>query len=132
MKYFLLNKLCNNNLYTYMGIYRPQALSFSFSQKKLLTCAGGPPVVPPSHQPALCYFIRTRTVLGRIPGFRISDIHCLSLLFPSLIFSGPRIFLYPYPGEARKKSEAIYILTEMHSRIRINYPWYFDTLFFYL
>ena len=88
-------------------------------------------------QPPACfvpssYFIRTRMVLGRIPSFRISDTHCLSLLFPSLIFLGPRIFLYPYPGEARKKSEAIYTLTEMHSHIRINYPWYFDTLFFYL
>lgn len=46
-------------------------------------------------------------MLGDIPTFRISDTHSLSLLFPSLISSGSRTFLYSYLGEARNKSEAI-------------------------
>lgn len=64
------------------------------------------------------FFTRPREgVLGRISGFRISGIHCLSLLFPSLIFLGSRIFLYSHPGESRKKSKAIYAMTEMHSHV---------------
>lgn len=46
-------------------------------------------------------------MLGDIPTFRISDTHCVSLLFPSLISSGSRTFLYSSLGEARNKSEAI-------------------------
>ena len=79
------------------------------------------------------FFTRPRRGgVGRISGFRISGIHCLSLFFPSLIFLGSRIFLYSHPGESRKKCKAIYAMTEMYSHIHSNSAWSFDSLFFYL